>query len=106
MPKQLILLSATMFLSVISGASACDTVATCKGIAYCINKLDAGNAPISAAISKAISQGDGNGIGVDTADCQHKFGNGSWDAASAGCSNADYAALGKKAASGQAASCD
>jgi hypothetical protein len=89
----------------ISPSTACDTVATCKGIAFCINKLDAGNADTSKAISTAASHGDGNGVGVDTAACQHKFGGGSWDAASAGCTNADYAALGKKALNGSAG-CD
>jgi hypothetical protein len=51
-------------------ASACETVATCKGIAFCVNKLDGGNGPTSAAITKAIADGDGNGIGIDVAQCQ------------------------------------
>jgi hypothetical protein len=80
-------------------------LAVCQGIAFCIHKLDGGNADTSAAIAKAIDQSDGNGIGVDTAWCQHHFGGGNWDLVSGGCSNAEYVVLGKKGWTGDDKSC-
>jgi hypothetical protein len=80
-------------------------LAVCQGIAFCIHKLDRGNAAMSAAIAKAIDQSDGNGVGIDTAWCQHHFGGGNWDWVSGGCSNAEYVVLGKKGRSGDGNSC-
>jgi hypothetical protein len=100
---------ALAFFAVGTGnAWACNTRGTCLGIQWCMN--GANGHEFSGPITQAATNGDGNGVGVDTAACQHKYGQHStppsWDGDSAGCSNPDYAALGKKALGGNPGTCD
>jgi hypothetical protein len=84
-------------------ANACDARGTCLGIQWCLS-VNQGR-EYAGPIADAIKNGDANGIGVDTAACQHKYGQGGWDRDSAGCNATDYTVLGKKALGGPAA-CD
>lgn len=88
-------------------AAACrNPHSTCLDIQWCMTPS---GREFSGPITTAARNGDGNGVGVDTAACQHKYGQpgpgGSWDTVSAGCSNPEYAAIGKKALNGVPA-CD
>jgi hypothetical protein len=94
-----------ILLSARARAECQDPLATCQGIAFCINKLDQGNASTSAEIAKSIDNNDPGDTAVDIAECQHRFGAGSWDYISGGCTDSDYDALGKKARSGRPEDC-
>jgi hypothetical protein len=88
-------------------ASACDPHAVCLDIQWCMTSQ---GREYATPIRTAASKGDGNGVGVDTAACQHKYGTRTqpvnWNNVSRGCSNVDYAAIAKKALGGSSASCD
>jgi hypothetical protein len=90
-------------------ASACEPRAVCLGIQWCT--VDANGHEFAKPIRTAAGTGDGNGVGVDTAACQHKYGTKTqpigWDNVSAGCKNDEYALIGKKALGGSSpSSCD
>jgi hypothetical protein len=101
-----VLLALPLAFAFSSFAYACDPHAVCLDIQWCMSN----GKEFSGPISTAARGGDGNGIGVDTAACQHKYGTKNqpvnWGNVSASCSNTDYAAIGKKALGGSSASCD
>ncbi len=87
-------------------AAACDPRPVCINIQWC---MGGSGHEYSKALIEVAKAGDGNGVGVDTAACQHKYGQKTphgWDSVSAGCTKPDYAALGKKALGGNPGSCD
>jgi hypothetical protein len=83
-------------------ANACDPVVTCLGVAQCMGIL-----PWSTSIRSAAEQGNGQAIGVDTAQCQNwieantthdpVWGN---DDHSGGCVDGNYAIIGRYALRG------
>lgn len=100
--------TAAVLSSVLSSslAAACEPRPVCINIQWC---MTGSGHEYNDALIKAAQQGDGNGVGVDTAACQHKYGQKTpqgWDSVSAGCTNSDYAAIGKKALGGTPGSCD
>jgi hypothetical protein len=98
-----LLVGFAVLLAGMSQASACDPRGTCLGILWCLS-VDQGR-EFAAPIRTAINNSDANGIGVDTAACQHRYGQGGWDRDSATCNATDYVTLGKRALEG-AAACD
>jgi hypothetical protein len=87
----------------ITPALACDSVNTCKDIAWCM----ANGHEYAGPLRDAASKGQGDQVGGDASACQNKYGQHSnpqdWGSVSAGCSNPDFAAMGKKALQGEAA---
>jgi hypothetical protein len=61
----------------------------------------------AAPLRDAASKGQGDQVGGDASACQNKYGDQhnphGWSSVSAGCSNPDFAAMGKKALQGEAA---
>jgi hypothetical protein len=52
-------------------AHACDPHGVCLDIQWC---MSSSGHEFSGPITNAATGGDGNGVGVDTAACQHKYG--------------------------------
>jgi len=89
-------------------AMACEPHGTCIDIQWCMNPTN--GKEFSSSISIAATKNDGNTIGTDTTACQNKYGSpgptGGWGTVSAGCTAADFVALGKKALGLNPATCD
>jgi hypothetical protein len=110
--KELKMLTRTFCLSVLfilaaqsGSALACDSVNTCKDIAWCM--IDSNGHEFSAPLRDVASKGQGDQVGGDASGCQNKYGQHSnphdWGSVSSGCLNPDFAAMGKKALGGEAA---
>jgi hypothetical protein len=95
--QSLLIGCSSLFLIAYSAMAAdicTDPSATCTKIRQCL-----GSDTWGRPIGQAIAGGDGIGIGVETAACQHMFfPSGDWDNVSRGCTPSEYARIGNIAA--------
>jgi hypothetical protein len=108
-------LSISAFLLILfaeTSGNACQPTPVCHVIVWCMDPENGHE--YSKPITDAANGGSGQGIGDNTAACQHKYGTSKsfdwpvnwlvkWDDISGGCRNPDYAFIGKIALGGHTA---